>query len=144
MKRRTLAATCTIATLCIMAAPLVSATFLTSTSVSQTSISSATIQPPTGLTATGGCQTVVVGPKVTLNWTATTSAYATTYTIYRSTTNGGPYSSIASVATSQNTYTDTSVNLLSTTYYYVMKSNYLNWTSVNSTQASGTTPALCV
>lgn len=124
---------------------LVYAAFTTTATVTQGTLSSATLQPPTSLTATGGCQTLVVGPKMTLNWTITTSTFAESYNIYRSSTNGGPYTLLTNVTgQATSTYVDTTVTGLSTTYYFVLKSVFSSWTSVNSNQATGTTPVLCL
>jgi len=121
------------------------AAFTNTVSIAQGAVTSATLQPPSSLTATGGCQNLVIGPKVTLNWTATTSIFAMSYNISRSTANGGPYTFLATVAgQSTITYTDTTASGLNTTYYYVLQSEYLNWGSVNSNQAAGTTPLLCL
>ena len=82
--------------------------------------SAATIPaPPTGLSATGG------NTQVTLGWNASTGA--TSYKVYRSTTNGGPYAVIATNTTTS--YTNTGL-ANGTTYYYVV-------TAVNSTGESG-------
>ncbi len=134
-----------VAVLLATGAQLVYAAFTGSASVAQNAVSSATLQPPTSLTATGGCQTLVVGPKMTLNWTITTSTFATGYNVYRSSTNGGPYTFLTLVSgRATATYVDTTVTGLNTTYYYVLRSVYLSWTSVNSNQATGTTPVLCL
>jgi DNA-binding beta-propeller fold protein YncE/fibronectin type 3 domain-containing protein len=81
---------------------------------------------PTGLTATPG-----IG-KVTLNWTAAPTA--TGYNVKRTTTSGGPYSTIANniAATS---YVDTNV-VGGTTYHYVVSALNQRGESPNSTQAS--------
>lgn len=82
---------------------------------------------PTGLTATAG------NAQVSLSWTA--SSGATSYTVLRGTTNGGPYSQIGtSTATS---YVDTSV-ANGTTYYYVVTAVNGSGQSGNSNQASAT------
>lgn len=65
---------------------------------------------PSGLTA------VVTAQQPVLSWWG--SAYATGYNVQRSTTSGGPYTTIASGLTT-NTYTDASVQS-GTTYYYVV------------------------
>ena len=107
------------------------------------SFSSATLQPPTGLAATAGCQ--FLAPRITLTWTATTSAFADGYDVYRSTTNGGPYSLIAHVnGRTTTSYVNSGGLSLSTTYYYVLRSTAYSWTSVNSSQASAKTPAICL
>lgn len=109
------------------------------------SIGSATLVAPTGLSATGGCQALILGPKMTLNWTATASTFATGYTVWRSTTHGSGYSQIATLSGRATvTYVDTTVSGVSTTYFYVLQAAFSNWTSANSVEASGTTPTLCL
>jgi hypothetical protein len=85
------------------------------------------ISAPTGLTASAG------DGEVLLSWTA--SAGATGYIIERSTTNNGPYTSIATNATT--TYVDDSVTNR-TTYYYVVAAVAPGTQSVNSSQVSVT------
>ena len=82
---------------------------------------------PTGLSATPG------NAQVSLSWNA--SAGATSYNVKRSTTNGGPYSTIAPgiVTTS---YTDTGLTNGTTYYYVVSASNGAE--SPNSSQVSAT------
>ena len=65
--------------------------------------------PPAGLSATGGTG------QVALTWTATTGA--TAYNVKRSTSSGGPYTTIAT--TSAPAYTDLTVNA-GTPYFYVV------------------------
>jgi glucuronoarabinoxylan endo-1,4-beta-xylanase len=74
---------------------------------------------PTGLTATAG------NAQVSMTWNA--SAGATSYNVKRSTTSGGPYTTIGSPTTAS--YTDTGVTN-GTTYYYVVS-------AVNSAGESG-------
>lgn len=104
--------------------------------------SSATLAPPTGLSATASCSLLIVGPQVALGWTATTSTYATGYTVERSTASGGPYTVLASLGASTTSYTDTSTSA-GTTYWYVVVATYQSW-STPSAQASATTPSLCL
>lgn len=82
---------------------------------------------PAGLQATAG------NAEVNLTWSA--SAGATTYNLKRSTTDGGPYSTIASPAATN--YSDTSVTN-GTTYYYVVSAVNSAGESANSAQASAT------
>ena len=103
---------------------------MTSTQSVGATISTATLHPPTGLGATA-----TAGLIVTLTWTATVDLRATGYQVFRSTTNGGPYSQIATV-TSRTTTTYVDVPLVPGTYYYVLKSYFASWTSSNSNQAS--------
>lgn len=83
---------------------------------------------PINLTATAGDK------KVTLSWNAVIGA--TGYNVKRSTTAGGPYTTIASnvVGTS---YEDTNV-VNGTTYYYVVTAIGVNGESINSNEASAT------
>ncbi len=82
---------------------------------------------PTGLLATAG------NAQVSLSWNA--SSGATSYNVLRSTTNGGPYTTIVSVTTTS--YTDTGLTN-GTTYYYVVQAVNSAGTSPNSNQASAT------
>ncbi len=72
---------------------------------------------------------------VQLNWKTNSESDFASYTVLRSTTNGGPYVIIARGLTN-NTFTDKSANLHQT-YYYVVKAvdRSLN-ASVNSTQVN--------
>ncbi len=109
------------------------------------SISTATLAAPTGLSAARGTCVILTSTQINLSWTATASAFADGYQILRSTTDGGPYTTIASVS-GRNTTTsvDTTV-AFSTTYYYVVKATRNLWRSTPSNQASVTTQTLaCV
>jgi hypothetical protein len=119
------------------------ALFTDSPGVGSNALSTATLQPPTGLAATAGCQTLA--PKITLNWTATSSTFADGYDVFRSTTNGGPYTLRAHVSgRTTTTYTETSGLNTNTTYYYVLRSTANSWDSVDSSQASAKTPLICL
>jgi len=82
---------------------------------------------PTGLSASPG------NGQVTLNWNA--SSGAASYNVKRSTTSGGPYTTIASV-TSTN-YTNTGL-ANGTTYHFVVSAVNAAGQSANSNQASAT------
>jgi pseudomonalisin len=97
-------------------------------------VTSATCTPPaapTGLTATASGQTTV-----NLTWTA--SSGATSYTILRSTTSGGPYTSVGTSTTTSFSNTGLTCN---TTYFYVVTASNGSCSSGNSSQASATTAA---
>jgi fibronectin type 3 domain-containing protein len=86
---------------------------------------------PTGLTATAGVL------QVTLNWISS-GVTTTGYNVLRSTTSGGPYTTIASWSANTNPqYTDATVTN-GTTYYYVVSSINQAGTSGNSSEASAT------
>ena len=82
---------------------------------------------PTGLTATAG------NGQVTLAWNA--SAGATSYTVKRATTSGGPYTNVATVTTTS--FTDTGLTN-GTTYYYVVSASNSAGESPNSAPVSAT------
>jgi hypothetical protein len=86
---------------------------------------------PTGVSASGASQT-----QVNLSWTA--SSGATSYTVLRSATSGGPYSSVGSSATTSFSNTGLACN---TTYYYVVTASNGTCSSGNSAQAPATTSA---
>ena len=92
--------------------------------------STETLDPPTSLTATAALLL-----RVNLSWTATVDIRATGYQVYRGTANGGPYSLITTISPrTTTTYQDTVP--LPGQYYYVLKTYFGSWTSVNSNQAS--------
>jgi len=85
---------------------------------------------PTSLAATGGVE------QVSLSWQA--AANANSYNVYRSTTNGGPYTLVTNVATTS--YADLRLPGSGTTYYYVVTGvNSLAGESDNSAPASAKT-----
>jgi hypothetical protein len=71
---------------------------------------------------------------VNLTWNAIDNA--TSYSVERSTTAGGPYTPIASDLT-ETSYTDKSVTA-NTTYYYVVKAKLSDTETVTSSEVSGT------
>jgi cellulose 1,4-beta-cellobiosidase len=83
---------------------------------------------PTNLTATAGRK------KISLSWTG--SPGATSYTVRRSTTSGGPYAEAASGVTG-TTYTNSGLRT-NTTYYYVVVAVNTAGSSANSNQATAT------
>jgi hypothetical protein len=113
----------------LSAAPTTLARF-TRTRTSDATFSTGSILPPTGLSAS------VSGSTVTLTWTPSTSTAVTGYTVRRSTTSGSGYSAIGSVTPrTANTVTDTPGT---GTFYYVLRSVFQNWDSVNSNEAAAT------
>lgn len=85
----------------------------------------------TTLAAPAGLATTVGDGLVSLSWNAV--AGAVNYQVFRSMTNGGPYSQIATVTTTN--YLNTAL-LNGTNYFYVVKAANTVGTSANSTQVS--------
>jgi hypothetical protein len=88
----------------------------------------------------GGSLMPPPGHSVSLTWAASTSSGVIGYNIYRSQTNGGPYTLLNSALISGTVYTDTVV-VAGQTYYYVATAvGQGNAESVYSNQASATVP----
>ena len=88
-----------------------------------------------GQVAPSGFNATVGNAQVALAWTP--SAYATSYNVKRSTSNGGPYTTIASLPSSVSTYLD--INQTNgTPSYYVISLVNANGESVNSAQIAAT------
>lgn len=87
--------------------------------------------PPVGVSASAVSPT-----QINLSWSAASGA--TSYGILRSTTNGGPYASAGTSATTSFSSTGLTCN---TTYYFVVNSSNGNCSSANSVQVQATTQA---
>jgi hypothetical protein len=111
----------------LTAAPTTLARF-TRTRTSVAALGTGSILPPTGLSAS------VSGTTVTLTWTPSTSTVVTGYTVRRSATSGSGYTAIATVTPRSATTTTDSPG--SGTFYYVLRSVFQNWDSVNSNEAT--------
>jgi len=95
----------------------------------ETGVTLPTLLPPTGLSATTNFNLV------NLSWSA--SSGAGSYNVKRSTSTGGPYTTIASLAIAS--YADTNV-INGTTYYYVVSAVNSGGESTNSAEISATPP----
>jgi hypothetical protein len=105
----------------------------------------ATLAPAKGLAAAQvNCRTNKT-PEIEVSWTATSSTYATSYTVERATASAGPYTSLGSVAIGKTSYTDKSASLTySTTYYYRVAAVYASWTATSTTASVKTLNSLCL
>ena len=86
-----------------------------------------TLAPPSGLAASGTTT-------ASLSWTRSSSTYAAGYDLLRSTTSGSGYALVKTVTPGSATATTDSPG--NGTYYYVLRSYFQNWRSVNSNQAA--------
>jgi signal peptidase I len=113
----------------------------TGKAVATTTYSSNQLAAPTSLTASVSGSGATAS--VTLNWTATTSTWATGTPGFRGTVSGGPYSQVAQV-TPRTTTTVANTPGTGGVFYYVAEAYYsgngANWTSANSNQATATVP----
>ena len=92
------------------------------------------LAPPTAVSAFGGTG------GIRLRWTPTSDAYASGYDVYRSSTSGSGYGLIATV-TPSSTPTTLDVPAVGT-WYYVLRSVFNAWSSVDSSEVSATRPAV--
>jgi hypothetical protein len=84
--------------------------------------------------------TAPVSHRVTLTWTASTSAGVVGYNVYRSTVSGGPYTRVTGSLVTGTSWVDTSV-VAGATYYYVTTAvNGSDMESAYSTSASARIP----
>ncbi|HEV3318820.1 MAG TPA: fibronectin type III domain-containing protein [Solirubrobacteraceae bacterium] len=106
---------------------------------------SATLSPAKEVTpAQVNCR-VNKNPEIELDWSATGSTYATSYTVERATAAAGPYTSVASVAIGKTSYTDTSGTLSSSaTYYYRVAALYRSWSAPSTVASVKTLSKFCL
>jgi len=102
---------------------------LTDQDTSTISFSTDTLAPPTALAATGTTS-------ASLTWTPSNDAYASGYEVLRSTTSGSGYAFVKNVTPGSATATTDAPG--TGTFYYVLRSAFQNWRSVNSNEASVT------
>ena len=115
----------------VAGAPPTTLARLTDTATSTQSVSTDTLDPPTSLAATGGAS-------IGLTWVATVDTYASGYEIWRSTVSGSGYALVGTATPRSATIATDSLS--AGTYYYVLRSYFQNWRSVDSNQASATVP----
>jgi hypothetical protein len=96
---------------------------------SSLSLSTDTLAPPTTLAASG---TVTAS----LSWTPSSDAYTAGYEVFRSTTSGSGYALVGSVTPGSAASTTDAPG--GGTFYYVLRSYFQNWRSVDSNEASVT------
>ncbi len=107
-------------------------------------VATSTLSPASTVSATQtNCRTNK-SPEIAVEWEATGSSYASSYTIERATTSAGPYTSVASVAIAKTSYTDSSAALgYSTTYYYRVGTVYQSWSATSSSASVKTLGKSC-
>lgn len=108
-------------------------------------LSTGTLAPPTNPATAAGTCVLLVGNEIVVSWTRTASTWADGYEVLRSTTSGGPYSVVATVAgQATESYTDSGL-AFSTTYHYVVRATRGSWRSDTTAQVSRKTrSSLCL
>lgn len=137
-------ATAVLAVVAVLGATAVSrAAFVGAEGNSGNTFQASTLGIPTNLAAASGCQLLVLGPKVDLQWTG--AAGASGYKVFRSESSTSGFTEIGT--TSSTTFTDTGLVLGlqgNTTYYYRVRATAGGWASGDSNTASAKTPSLCL
>jgi hypothetical protein len=105
----------------------VAALFSEAMSVPANVFATDTLNPPTALSSTGVTSTA-------LSWTATSDTYASGHRVLRGTVSGGPYTQVGQVT--PRTTTAFTESPAAGTYYYVLRSYFQNWESVDSAQVA--------
>jgi hypothetical protein len=124
------------------AVPFAVGSFQSSTSSQSATYASGTLGTPGGLGVAWGTCVRNVSFQMNLSWTA--AGNAKTYTVFRGTATGGPYTQIGT--TNGTTYTDTGpqvgppVLTWNVTYYYVVTAAAGGWSSGYSNEASLRSP----
>jgi len=106
-------------------------------------VATSTLAPPTLVTA---YQPSCHGSRpieIALSWTATSSTYASSYTVERATAGNGSYVTIASVTASSTSYTDSEALAPYTTYYYRVSAVYRAWSATSSAVSVKTSSKTC-
>jgi hypothetical protein len=108
-------------------------------------VATSTLAAPGKATATQVSCRIGKTPEIEVSWSATSSSYASTYTVERATASTGPYTSVSSVPVGETAYTDKSASLaFSTTYYYRVSAVYRSWTAASSAGTVKTLGKYCV
>jgi hypothetical protein len=108
-------------------------------------VATSTLAPAKGLAAAQVNCRLDKNPEIEVSWTATTSTYASSYTVERATASAGPYTALGSVAIGKTSYIDKSVSLgYSTTYYYRVTTVYGSWSATSTVASVKTLSKLCL
>jgi hypothetical protein len=96
-------------------------------------LSSTTLAPPTALSPVQTNCKNSKPPEITVTWTATTSAFATGYTVERAPAAGGPFATVATLASGTTSTVDPDLTLAyTTTYFYRVSSTFHSWTGTSA------------
>jgi hypothetical protein len=145
VRRSACAAGLLLAVAVLVCAPMALAVFNKTVVGGPLTVATSTLAAPGKATATQiDCRTNK-NPEIEVNWSATSSTYASSYTVERATASAGPYTAVSSAALSETSYTDKSLSLgYSTTYYYRVSAVYHSWSATSTTASVKTLSKLCV
>jgi len=130
-----------VTALLLAVAGTAAAGFQTTTTAQSLGLSTLTVAPATNLVASAACGPLgSLSASVTLTWTGTTTARATSYTVRRATT--ALYSDVKQAALGSTSYLDTGL-APATAYAYVLRTNLNGWCA-DTAPVTVTTPAQCL
>lgn len=124
---------------CALVVDYSGAAFSTTTSNPGSSVAADALAAPSGLT--GGNGGLVAPCRITLNWTASASAWATGYRLYRSTSQDSGYAAFATVPYGTNTQQQ---NHASGTYYFRVVAYQSGWESAPAQSVAIATAVGCL
>jgi hypothetical protein len=139
-----LAVSALLAVAALASAQVALALFTKSAGGGPLTVVTSTLSAPTSPTASQVSCRSSKTPEIEVAWSATSSSYATSYTVERATAGSGPYTSLGSVAIGETTYIDKSGSLAySTTYYYRVSAVYHSWSATSSSASVRTLSKSC-
>jgi hypothetical protein len=129
----------------LVCAPMALALFNKSAVGGPLTVATSTLAAASEVNATQSNCRVNKGVEIEVTWSASSSSYATDYTVERATASSGPYTAVTSVASSKRSYTDSSGSLAySTTYYYRVSVVYRSWNTASTADSVKTLSKYCL
>jgi hypothetical protein len=145
MRRSACGAALLLTVAVLICAPMALAVFNKSQLDGPLTVATATLAAASEVNATQSNCRVNKGVEIGVTWSASSSSYATSYTVERATSSNGPYTSVASVEISKHSYTDSSGSLAySTTYYYRVSVVYRSWSTASTADPVKTLSKYCL
>ena len=126
----------------VVATPRSQAAFAAMTSTSASSITTTVLSTPSDLEATPGCGLIILGPFVDLSWQVSVVGDIEFFDVQRGDSASGPFTTVASVASTATSHRDQPVSGL-TQYWYRVVARAGAWTSEPSGIDDATT-GLCL
>ncbi len=134
-----------LATVLLASAQIALAAFSNTAAGGPLTVTTSTLAAPGKAAATQATCHINKAPEIEVRWSATSSSYASTYTVERATASSGPYTSVSSVPIGETAYTDKSGPLaVSTTYYYRVSAVYRLWSTASTSGSVKTLSKSCV